>query len=76
MSEHDDRPITVSEILPFLPTKRGQVEVRAAIAEFKVAVLTAEIDRLHSRADWDLAQEAPTPAPINEDETDASSGNV
>lgn len=38
----DERPITVNEIVPFL-SERGQVEVRAAVAELRNRVLEEQL---------------------------------
>ena len=38
----DERPITVNDILPFL-SERGQVEVRAAVAELRLQVMGEQL---------------------------------
>lgn len=41
-----ERPITVDEILPFVQTERGRIEIQGAVSAFKVAALEQTIRTL------------------------------
>lgn len=68
----DQRPITVREILPYIKTKRGQIEVANAINEYKADVLGAEVERLQAEVErlegeQEADEEAQEAGPVADD---------